>query len=128
MLNAPKPVHINVTVTAGVAVGPSATDAQYNYETVADGGIALKVTVPGMTAASSGRRASWIWARNLGIVSGDTVLISFDNGTTFMTLQPAVAPFFVWDTFQARVAFRYFYLRAGANAPTVQCIVGINQT
>ena len=134
MLNAPKPVHINVTVTAGVAAGASATDPQYNYEDVPDGGVALKVTVPGMglgAAPPTGnratwRKASWIWIRNMAVAATDTVHVSFDNGNTFMTIQAAVVAAGAWDTFQASLSFRYFYLRAAANAPTVECIVGIN--
>ena len=149
MLNAPKPVHINIgdgTAASGVD-GLNGNDSAgtgtlvpllYTYETVpAAGPRALRITVPGMGAGgattwtggsgdastgsrSPGRKASWIT-----ITNGDAVQplqISFDNGNNFMTIG-------VMETFTATLAFRHFYLRAENTVLTdiqVQCIVGIN--
>ena len=142
MLNATKPVHLNFVLDATAAAGEfgglgaaGATTAagSYVYERVGPTGtvIALKIPIPGMASSGNttpGRKATSIWIRNMATAATDTVLISFDNGYTFMTIQAAVAAAGKWDTFQANISFRYFYVRAGANTPSVECIVGINQS
>ena len=138
MLNAPKPIHINVgdgTATSGVVgnavVGVLATQIPhyYAYEAVPVGGPnALRVTVPGMGAGAdpdvgsrtTWRKASWITINNLDAV--EPLEISFDNGNNFMTIG-------VMGTFTATLAFRHFFLRATTASATniqVECLVGIN--
>lgn len=131
MLNAAKPVHLNFALDATAAAGDKS--GPYVYEQVGPTGtvIALKIPIPGMASSGNttpGRKATSIWIRNMATTATDTVLISFDNGYTFMTIQAAVAAAGKWDTFQANISFRYFYVRAGLNTPSVECIVGINQS
>ena len=136
MLNAVKPVHINLSsVDSGAAAG--ATLSIYEYETVpAAGNVALRVTVPGMGAGrdttwsggsgdastgnrSPGRKATWVHLVNLDVTHN--LQISFDNGNNFLTVGAG-------QSFIASVAFRYFFLRAVSGTPSMECIVGINQT
>jgi hypothetical protein len=131
MLNAAKPVHLNLSLSSGVAAG--ATSSIYTYEDVPDGTVALRVTIPGMGASadppsgqrSTWRKASWIWLRNMDATND--VAVSFDNGNNFMTVNAAVAAAGVFDTFQASLSFRHFFIKAAAGNPVlVECIVGIN--
>ena len=145
MLNAPKPVHINIgdgTADSGVdasAANDSAGTGDlvpliYTYEAVpAAGASALRITVPGMGAGadptvgsrSTWRKSSWITITNMDAV--EYLEISFDNGNNFMTLGAS-------DTFTATLAFRHFFIRAAtvgvapfaATNIQVECIVGIN--
>jgi hypothetical protein len=141
MLNAVKPVHINLSLDSAAAA--DATSGIYTYEDVPDGTVALKVTVPGMGAGrdttwsggsgaastgsrSPGRKATWIWLRNMDVAQD--VAISFDNGNNFTTIKNAIAASNSYDTFSASLSFRYFYIKALGGTPLVECIVGINQT
>ena len=136
MLNAVKPVHINLSaVNSGAAAG--ATLGIYTYETVPAGGnAALRVTVPGMGAGpnttwsggsgaasagsrSPGRRATWFRLKNLDPT--DNLQVSFDNGNNFFTIGAG-------ETFTAALMFRFFLLRASSGTPSMECIVGINQS
>ena len=129
MLNAVKPVHINLSaVNSGAAAG--ATLGIYTYEAVPAGGnVALRVTVPGMGAGPSsveptsnrspGRRATFFHLKNLDAT--DNLQVSFDNGNNFFTIGAG-------ETFTASLMFRFFFLRASAGTPSMECIVGINQT
>jgi hypothetical protein len=137
MLNAPKPVHINIgngTAASGVdATAANAATVQpplYRaYEVVPAGGnSAMRINVPGMGAGadpavgskSTWRKASWITISN-GDVTFD-LQISFDNGNNFMTIGAG-------QTFTASLAFRHFFIRGVGAAATniqVECIVGIN--
>ena len=130
MLNAPKPVHINLSLDSTASDGDAFEI--YTYEDVPDGTVALRVTVPGMGAGqapatglrSPGRKASWIWLRNMD--GANDVAVSFDNGNNFITIKNAIAASNTYDTFSADIAFRHFYIKALANTADVQCIVGIN--
>jgi hypothetical protein len=139
MINAPKPVHINLSLDASSGAGD--VSGIYTYETVPDATVALKVTVPGMGAGgattwtggsgdsstgsrSPGRKASWIWLRNMD--AADDVGVSFDNGNNFITIKNAIAASNTYDTFSADIAFRHFYIKALTNTADVECIVGIN--
>tara|TARA_Y100001973_G_C5120406_1_gene292413 strand:- start:587 stop:997 length:411 start_codon:yes stop_codon:yes gene_type:complete len=136
MLNAVKPVHINLSaVNAGAIAGD--TLGIYDYEVVPAGGnLALKVTVPGMGAGpnttwsggsgaastgsrSPGRRATFFHLKNVDATNN--LQVSFDNGNNFFTIGAG-------ETFTASLMFRFFYLRASAGTPSMECIVGINQT
>jgi len=128
MLNAPKPVHINVAGINAAQTLPAAIGI-YDYEAVPAGGNnALRVTVPGMGAGpapatgfrSPGRRASWISITNMDVT--DSLEISFDNGNNFLTLGPV-------STFEASIAFRFFFVRGvgvPATSNNIECLVGIN--
>tara|TARA_R110002051_G_scaffold316062_1_gene395241 strand:+ start:291 stop:689 length:399 start_codon:yes stop_codon:yes gene_type:complete len=129
MLNAPKPVHINVSgIDANGVVGLLAGSI-YSYEAVPAGGNnAVRITIPGMGAGadppigsrSAWRRASWITITNMDVT--DNLEISFDNGNNFMTLGAS-------QTFTASLAFRFFFVRgvgAVATSENIECIVGIN--
>jgi len=141
MLNAPKPVHINLSLNS--AASDADVSGIYTYEDVPDGTVALKVTVPGMGAGgattwtggsgasstgsrSPGRKASWIWLRNMD--AAKNIAVSFDNGNNFITVNAFVAAAGAFDTFEANIAFRHFYVKSigAAGAVLAQCIVGIN--
>jgi len=133
MLNAPKPVHINLTLNSGSAAG--ATVGLYTYETVPDGTVALKVTVPGMGAGANpsvGSKATWrkgtyIWLRTLNTTND--IAVSFDNGNNFITISKATGAGVI-DTFESNITFRHFYIKSVGAAGDIaaQCIVGINQS
>ena len=128
MLNAPKPVHINVAGINAAQALPAAIGI-YEYEIVPAGGnLALRVTVPGMGAGpapavgsrSAWRKASWIQFTNMDLT--DPLEISFDNGNNFLTLGPV-------STFEASIAFRFFFVRGvgvPATSSNIECLVGIN--
>mgnify|MGYP003139143473 CR=1 FL=1 len=146
MLNAPKPVHINLIQVGDYLADDSTSEVSTpgltggdsldlpGWETVpgiGDGGVAgnaFKVVIPGMAGGSSGRKASWIWFRNTGAVALE---ISFDNGNNFITVPPVGTP--AAHIFEASISFRYFYVREATAAPishtgAFACIVGINQS
>jgi len=153
MLNAPKPVHINIGTLAGtpntgvdaLAANDSAGTATlvpllYSYESVPGGGnSALRITVPGMGAGddtvwAGGSGASSTGLRSPGRKASWIRVLNMEGpgGDTLEISFDNGHNFMVippQSAFEATIAFRFFYLRGIGSVTTniaVQCLVGIN--
>jgi hypothetical protein len=146
MLNAAKPVHINLIqigdeTTTNSTGGAPATDSVVStpgltgvasldlsgWEAVpgmGDAGVvgnAFKVMVQGMGSGPDpavGSRATWRRASWIWFRNTGAVSleISFDNGNSFITVPPVGTP--SAHIFEASLAFRYFYVRESTSAGT----------
>jgi len=102
--------------TGGGAISPHVTTAGPTVSGTTDvtwneggGSVSGEGTITGN--AGPGARTKSISIRNAGPEGGDSIMISFDNGTNYFTLAPG-------ENFDGEVSIHYFFVRRRAAAAT----------